>query len=160
MKTEPQRPIRNRPQSNLRAEKLSALEALLGRDAMDRLRRHDDGFAIADDAKTATDTDRVAWQRNRLIERLRTRWPERNGADQPHSTRGKSGSSDGSAQDASGGVDSRIASAIDLSSLADEHPAVIVRVLEKMEREKRVKVLRALPGPIARGAIRRLRSSK
>jgi hypothetical protein len=161
MKTNPQDAETGGPQSTRRAEKLSALAALLGPDAMDRLRRQDDGFMPEGTVPlSSTSQERVAWQRNRLLERLRTRWPADpapKGAPsaKPDTTIAPAKTETGESTN----VDTRIASAVDMSHLADEHPAVIVRVLKTMGRKERVAVLRALPGPTARAAIRRLRAS-
>jgi hypothetical protein len=141
-----------------RAEKLSALSALLGPEAMERLRRRDEGFREPAAALSSTSEERVAWQRNRLIERLRVQWPDEVGTVE---VRGGAATAVGTRRtgpEAPASVDTRIAAAVDLATLADEHPAVIVRVLERMDREERVAVLRGLPGPTARAAIHRLRS--
>jgi hypothetical protein len=146
--------------STRRAEKLSALATLLGPDAMERLRRADDGFDPADAEHSPADAGRVAWQRSRLLERLRERWTDEHGAPEPGTAPRTSSAGPASAPEIAESVGSRIASSVDLPSLADEHPAVIVHVLRQMGRRDRVAALRALPGPIARAAIHRLRSPR
>ena len=141
-----------------RAEKLSALETLLGADAMARLRRADDGFDPADTELSSADAERVAWQRNQLLERLHERWMKGRGAPGYDTALPAPNARPASAPEIADSVGSRIASAVDLPSLANEHPAVIVHILRQMERRDRVSALRALPGPIARAAIHRLRS--
>src|SRR6056297_958382 len=153
MKSTPQSARRQTSYATRRAEKLSALSALLGPEAMERLRRRDEGFREPEpepepeSASSATSEERVAWQRNRLIERLRGQWPK-NG--RPGKTRNDAATierADVEGRDIQVTVDTRIAAAVDLATLADEHPAVIVHVLEKMDRDERIAVLRGLPGP-------------
>ncbi|KPQ17991.1 MAG: hypothetical protein HLUCCO18_02965 [Rhodobacteraceae bacterium HLUCCO18] len=141
-----------------RAEKLSALSALLGPEAMDRLRRRDAGFREPAVALSSTSEERVAWQRNRLIERLRGQWSAEAGTVEARGGAATAVGTRRAGPEAPVSVDTRIAAAVDLATLADEHPAVIVRVLEKMDREERIAVLRCLPGPTARAVIHRLRS--
>lgn len=141
-----------------RAEKLTALAALLGPETMERLRQQDPGFANGSVRVTDTSDAQVARERDRLLDRLRARWPEAAGDGQG---RGVADAPVDRAPDGSGmpaAVDTRIAAAVDMARLADEHPAVILHVLERMDRKTRVAALRALPGPIARAALRRLRS--
>ena len=157
MTTQPDMPPAADPQrARRRAEKLSALAALLGDEAMERLRKRDAGFAVPDAAPSPDDSERIAWQRSRLLERLRSRWADGSEASSAYPTETKSPGE--VAAKASPGIETRIAAAVDLSTLADEHPAVIAHVLQGLDRERRVAVLRALPGPTARVAIRRFRS--
>lgn len=149
-----------------RAEKMSALAALLGPEAMARLRLQDDGFEGPGAALSKDSQDRIAWQRNRLLERLRAQLseepsvPELAGEAGPKlETRAARKPSVTAARelDPPPSVDARIASSVDLARLGEEHPAVIVRVLEGLDRAERVAVLKALPGHTARAAIYRLR---
>lgn len=138
-----------------RADKLSALEALLGRDTMDRLRREETGFEPREDGPA--DGARVALHRDRLIGRLSERWREsRDNAAAPAQAAAPPEGA-GAVPDADGGVDRRIASAMERSKLSHEHPAVIARVLQGLERPERIALLRELPGQTARAAIQRLR---
>lgn len=151
---------------NRRAEKMSALAALLGPEAMERLRLQEDGFEDASAPLTKDSEDRVAWHRNRLLERLRHQWSGERVADEtpgevaaalPPQRRAPDPKPDPTPTPPVS-IDARIASAVDLARLGAEHPAVIVRVLENMDRAQRVAVLKALPGHTARAAIYRLKS--
>jgi hypothetical protein len=153
-----------------REEKLSALAALLGPDAMERLRSREAGFDATATTGQTPSPDRLAWHSNRLLQRLRARWAD-----------GKSGSAGGTAGakhsgradggdrperggatvtgETSPGIDTRIAFAADLSALAGEHPAVIARLLQSVDRTRRVELLRQLPGHTARAVVRRLKAN-
>lgn len=143
-----------------KAEKLSALAALLGSDAMERLRAKDTGFSVPDGAEVSANADRVAWQRNRLLARFRagdiSRSTNAQETGQPAPYHATQSNEDPSSRVS---VDSRISATLDLETLAQEHPAVITRVLRKVDREERVALLRAMPGPVARATIRRLRDT-
>ncbi|MEJ6393013.1 hypothetical protein V8J82_07100 [Gymnodinialimonas sp. 2305UL16-5] len=148
----------NRPRG--RAEKLSLLTAMLGPDAMERIRKRqpDLAGAIADNAD-AVDPDRAAWHRNKLLERLRAhadlkKQPAqqlRNGTQSHMKTPETSEALRAEA------LDKRISGLASQSPLQNEHPAVIARVLSGMSRLERVETLKTLPGPMARSIIRRLR---
>jgi hypothetical protein len=138
-----------------RAEKLSALSNLLGPEIMERLRQRDKGFETTGTTEQEASTDRVAWQRSRLLERIRTGLADDAG---PGEAAVATDAPSLAARHLNASVDTRIAAAMELATLADEHPAVIARVLDGMDRDARVAVLRTLPGPTARAAIHRLRA--
>jgi hypothetical protein len=172
-----------------REEKLSALSALLGPEAMGRLRKRQPGFEADAAADAAPSADRVAWHGNRLLERLRSKEPGDAGAalpakehvaqpkaapskpPQPQAAEPKQTQPQAAAQTepprprpaaaapSGRAIDLRIAAAVDLSALAAEHPAVIVRILRGLGRAERVETLRRLPGRTAREAVRRLRAA-
>lgn len=143
-----------------RSEKISALTALLGPDAMERLRQRHPDFAAASDPIGSADAERVAWQRTRLLQRLRSNWdgplpedkrrplPPEDRAGVP--ARGRTARADR--------IDTFIASGLSMSALKDEHPAVIARVLRGLDRAARVSLLQELPGHTARSALRRMKS--
>lgn len=54
-------------------------------------------------------------------------------------------------------MDSRLASNLQPGLLGAEHPAVIARLLRNLDRPTRIETLKALPGPVARTVLRRLR---
>ena len=158
------------PTSSLREEKLSALAALLGPEAMARLRSRNEGFAGPGEIAKEPTAERLAWHRGRLLERLRARWAEAHAAESEavetdrvartnvsgrRSENAQHASARGTRQSA---VDSRIAAGLDLGVLDGEHPAVISRVLHALDRGQRVELLRRLPGHTARDVIRRLKS--
>lgn len=154
-------------QKATRAEKLSVLSSLLDPEAMARLRA---GGGEGTNSEAAVDAGRVAWHRNKLLERLRAK-----GATGEPSTRSSvpsslSGGSSRQAVDhepvaerkpqinrARVSVDTRLASNLDRETLAREHPAVIARLLNAVDRPMRIEALKSLPGPVARTVVRRLR---
>lgn len=145
-----------------RSEKISALTALLGSEAMERLRQRHPGFGASEEGGEMTDAGRVAWQRNRLLERLRS-----NLDGPPPSEKGRSDAAPRTqareipevARGSLHRIDSHIASGLSLAELEFEHPAVIARVLRGLDRAARVSLLQQLPGHTARAALRRLKSS-
>lgn len=156
-----------------RAEKMSVLSALLGPEALAKIREGQPAAApIVQGAPVEVDADRAAWHRNKLLERLRSqsgRAPAASGHPQPYKpaatapapTRAAempalAGSMLASAR-RSGGLDTRLAAIADLNTFEQEHPAVIARLMKGLSREERVVALRSLPGPIARSIVRRLR---
>jgi hypothetical protein len=143
-----------------RSEKISALTDLLGPDAMQRLRERHPGFGDGEDAAGTTDTTRVAWQRNRLLERLRSNWDGPAPSDKGGLAPAAADPVPAPARGAAHRIDRYIASGLSLTDLKHEHPAVIARVLRGLDRTARVSVLQELPGHIARAALQRLRSSQ
>jgi hypothetical protein len=154
-----------------RAEKLSALSAMLGPGVLDRLMARETGFAGAGPEDGTPDPDRVSWQRNRLIRRLRARWAEEEMLTQPavehgaamtdpladpHPAQARPERARAPAA-ATMRMDARIVAAMTPERLADEHPAVVAHVLQRLERHERIAVLRRLPGKTARAAVRRLK---
>jgi len=51
----------------------------------------------------------------------------------------------------------RLAALADVATLADEHPAIVTRLIRTLAREDRVAILKSLPGPLARMVVKRLR---
>jgi hypothetical protein len=144
-----------------KSEKISALTALIGPETMERLRRRHPGFGASPDESAMTDAERVAWQRNRLLERLRSNWDGPPPAEKDRSKAAPGGPDRDAARSSSNSVDRvdrHIASGLSLTNLKDEHPAVIARVLRGLDRAGRVSVLQQLPGHTARAALRRLKS--
>ena len=144
-----------------RSEKLSALTNLIGAEAMDRLRRRHPDFSATGDAAKTEDTGRVAWQRNRLLQKLRSDLQDgpQTEPDLRKDTTAPKEKAVGKAGPPCGDtVDSRIAAGLSLANLKHEHPAVIARVLRGLDRTARVSLLQQLPGHAARAALRRLRS--
>jgi len=145
-----------------RSEKLSALTALLGPEAMERLRQRHPGFAAGDEGVEKTDAGRVAWQRNRLLERLRSNLDGPAPSDDARPDAASRTAGRDTPEWAAGSlhrIDSHIASGLSLTELEHEHPAVIARVLRGLDRAARVSLLQQLPGHTARAALRRLKSS-
>lgn len=150
-----------------RAEKLSILSAMLGPEAVARLRdAQTEGPAELGNTPVEVDAERAAWQRNKLLERLRH---QGRGTQPAASARGAApnGNTDpaprGEAEphrqpgQASAHLDARLAKISDLASLGQEHPAIIARLVKVLPRDDRVEALKSLPGPIARSIVRRLR---
>lgn len=150
-----------------RAEKLSILSAMLGPDAMARLREgHTEGPAEFGTDPVAVDAERAAWQRNKLLERLRHQGeakaaPRTTETDQPRGKGSTAPLRGGEVQQRWGPenahLDSRLAKISDLATLEQEHPAIIARLVKALSRDERVEALKSLPGPIARSIVRRLR---
>lgn len=142
-----------------RAEKLRAIAAVFGESMAARL----DPGRVPPPAGPP-DPARLAWQTNRLIRHLRDRVD-------PGQVRPGAGTS----TDATAGAQARppdpappmghgaatlprpLPFLVAGEDLAAEHPAVIARILRTEPQDIRVSVLRALPGPVARAVIRRLR---
>ncbi|MBY4894049.1 hypothetical protein KUL25_14920 [Rhodobacteraceae bacterium N5(2021)] len=149
-----------------RAEKLSILSAMLGPDAIARLRDgQNEAPAEFSNAPVEVDAERAAWQRNRLLERLRQQGratppkpaqaasaPEKEGVPPREGARGQRQWGPENAH-----LDARLASISDFSTLGQEHPAIIARLVKALPREERVEALKSLPGPMARSIVRRLR---
>lgn len=150
-----------------RAEKMSILSAMLGPQALARLREGQaDTAGRSSDPVVPIDSERAAWHRNRLLERLRNQGggvvtpesPILENAPLPGSAASTPRPAD-SPQDRSfrRSLDLRLSAIADLESLGDEHPAVITRLLSSLSRQERVAVLKSLPGPVARSVLKRLR---
>jgi hypothetical protein len=158
MKTENELPRLSSP----RSEKLSALAALVGPELMEKLRQRHPAFGGRTDGNGKTDAGRVAWQRNRLLERLRSNLdaaPAAEPSRQPAPAADKARDGAAASRQRVDRVDTFITSGLNLADLKNEHPAVIARVLRGLDRTARVSVLQQLPGHTARAALRRLRPS-
>lgn len=153
-----------------RAEKLSILSAMLGPEALARLREgQSDTAAKPSDPVVTIDSDRAAWHRNILLERLRKQGggvvvPDgRAGGKVPLSGAGAAPTDAPRPLEArrdrplGRSLDLRLSAIADLESLGDEHPAIVARLLRSLSREERVAVLKSLPGPVARSVLKRLR---
>jgi hypothetical protein len=106
------------------------------------------------------DPERVAWQRNRLLARLRAR----SGAGDRATPSGEDAHPSATAgpnrpRAAVVAAVARIAAELPRCELAAEHPAVVASALRGLDRAERVAALRALPGPLARQVLHRLRAS-
>lgn len=165
----PHQPALSSPTS--RAEKLSILSAMLGPDALARVR---DGQANpsshAPEAPVEVDADRATWHRNRLLERLRQQAGTKPDAAKGQRPTGeRSARSDGPALPGvsfdeqrlfgspSASLDARLSKISNASRLEQEHPAIIARLIKSLPRGERVEALKSLPGPIARSIVRRLK---
>ena len=159
--------------SMVKAEKARALLSLLGRDRFEALRQSGLGAPEmeADGIKSAeTADDTLAWQRNRLIQRLRERGllacePS---PTEPLSTtvakndpcatpEGLNITKEVDVIRSPAGTESlvaRLAANLDRSTLANEHPAIIAHLLKSQNTALRAQVLRDLPGPRARAVMR------
>ncbi len=173
----PQHPVQLPSAVASKAEKLSVLSALLGPEALAKLREGQPEASQILGATVEVDADRAAWHRNKLLERLRVR----SGNAQSASTQPKRASFDdheaeikatpqngsvktpkmaASVLDAarrSGGLDTRLAAIADPETLDQEHPAIIACLMKGLSREERIIALKSLPGPIARSIVRRLK---
>lgn len=123
-----------------RAEKLSLLSSMLGPEAMARVKA---GHASQNDPDHI-DPERIAWHRNRLLERLRAQKPPQTTPESPQPKKAHN-------------IDARLNALVDLGAISEEHPAVIVRIMEGMERSDRAALLKELPGPLARRLLHRMR---
>ncbi|MBF9050968.1 hypothetical protein GTA62_09955 [Roseobacter sp. HKCCD9010] len=159
--------------SMVKAEKARALLSLLGRDRFEALRQS--GFGApemeADDVKSAeAPDDTLAWQRNRLIQRLRERGllGGEPSLAEPLSTTAtkidplatletknitKAVNEIRSPMGAESLV-ARLAANLNRSTIASEHPAVIAHLLKSQNTALRAQILRDLPGPHARAVMR------
>lgn len=144
--------------ATLRSEKMGLLSAMLGPEALARLRQEVKKSPDIE-AHEALDPDRAAWHRNKLLERLRqqqsgTMAPvsEHRVQDQPEPRLARPAV----ARPATS-IDARIASHASKAGLQDEHPAVIARLLRGLDRADRIRALKTLPGPLARSVVQRLR---
>lgn len=164
-------PKQEAPGSTSRAEKLSILSAMLGPDAMARIRDAASGDQLeTTSAEVEVDVERATWHRNRLLERLRQQGVGRaasaNRTPAPGVATGdlkdELAPYDLSKAESSIGVantrlDARLANFSDGDTLAFEHPAIIARLIKRLSRDARVDALKSLPGPVARSIVRRLR---
>ncbi len=169
-----QKPVQFPTRAAFRAEKLSVLSALLGPEALAKLREDQpDVTAVGQEI----DADRAAWHRNRLLKRLRGQSVNPRPADPqegPTQTDIGNTSREAASQPRdipalpkarpagdhlrqTKGIDTRLAAIADPSTLGQEHPAVIARLMKGLSREERILTIKSLPGPIARSIVRRLR---
>lgn len=153
----PSKPASNA--STSRAEKLSILSAMLGPEALAKLRDVQPGLSGSPEiGAVEIDADRAAWHRNKLLERLRTQTT-------PQGAKPAADRSERQAPPAaistfgydSPSLDARLARISDVGTLDQEHPAIIARLVRALPREDRVEALKSLPGPVARSILRRLR---
>ncbi len=193
-----------------RAEKLSILSALLGPDALARLREGQGDSAARPAPGTAEiDTDRAAWHQNKLLERLRgqarsalkpkasapvpqaappshrdeaspARRDDASASRRENAPASRQGDASASlrenapasrrddasasrrddaptARPVSRSLDARLVALAELETLADEHPAIIARLMTNLTRAERITALKFLPGPVARVVLARLR---
>ncbi len=143
-----------------KAEKMSVLSSLLGPEGMKKLRADNPDLTTAG---LEVDASRVAWHRNRLLERLRSNAEPGRSAKKAAPPEPENTVNDAAAphrdrqQDDRPGVEARLASNLDRATLGSEHPAVIAKLLSKLDRGARIETLKSLPGPVARTVVRRLR---
>lgn len=159
--------------SMVKAEKARALLSLLGRDRFEALRQSGLGAPEmeADGIKSAEAADdTLAWQRNRLIQRLRERGllgGEPSLAEPLSTTATKIDPlATLEAKNITKAVNeirspmgaeilvARLAANLDRSTLANEHPAIIAHLLKSQNTALRAQILRDLPGPHARAVMR------
>ena len=153
--------MKNTLQAQTRSEKTSALLALFGAEFVGRLEKRHPGLMSGVEDSGAANQTRVAWQKNRLLEKFRpdSALPAPKSCsqqDDAHLNRERDASSKRSGEPSK--IDNYIASGLSLSDLPHEHPAIIARVLRGLDREARVSILQQLPGKTARAALRRLSS--
>ncbi|MEJ6390147.1 hypothetical protein [Gymnodinialimonas ulvae] len=146
--------------STSRQEKLSILSAILGPETLAKLKSEQpaDGPASSSEV-TEPDPSRAEWHRNRLLERFRLN-AEENVPSKDESISDLAG--EGVKPNPSQGtkrvtIEDRLSGLGMPSNLALEHPAVIAHLLCKMPRGDRVHAMKALPGPVARAVLRRIR---
>lgn len=152
------------------AEKLSILKAMLGPEALARVREGQPDIqphAVSDSVEV--DSDRATWHRNKLLERLRkhptgsrgtatSTGDERETADRLRKQSIiETGESRHGREAGHASLDAKLAKISDVSRLGQEHPAIIARVMKSLSRDERVEALKSLPGPVARSIVRRLR---
>ena len=160
-------PTPSRADNPSRAEKLSILSALLGPDALAKLREgQSTAPSMKEDGPVEIDAERAAWHRNKLLERLRNQVGSEVGqpkATQEMQAKPTSGGLERSILSATSpgvggaGFDAKLTAISDPDTLGQEHPAVIARLMMKLPREDRVTALKSLPGPVARSIVRRLK---
>jgi len=157
---------------------MSILSALLGPEALARLREgQPEASGRRADAPVAIDPARAAWHHNKLLERLREQGKVVPGsgpaAQQDGQTAARPRSADAAPASSVSGparapstspnpttgrsLDMRLAALADVATLADEHPAIVTRLIRTLAREDRVAILKSLPGPLARMVVKRLR---
>lgn len=146
-----------------RAEKLSILSAMLGPDAMARVREtRSQDVKDLNPQQIEVDAERAAWHRNRLLQRLR----QQGGLKTKSVTQPTEKADAVSVKNLSNHqipvpkniqLDARLAKISSASTLGQEHPAIIARLIKTLSRDERVEALKSLPGPIARSIVRRLK---
>lgn len=151
-------PDRPRPTISPREEKLQAIAAVFGDAVAARLAKSPAPGPTQHGASPTlhTDADRIAWQKNRLIQHLRTRVS--GDIAPPPAPAAPPASAPRAATMRSRPVYKlpQLTAGEDLSA---EHPAVIAHLLKDAPQQMRVLVLRALPGQVARAVMRRLKSA-
>lgn len=154
-----------------RAEKLSILAAMLGPDAMARIRdAAPDTQLETKNEEVEVDAERATWHRNRLLERLRQQGVGRDAvATRPATSEVTHGdvkteptprdlpNAENRVEVENLRLDARLAKFSDVDTLGFEHPAIIARFVKTLSRDARVEALKSLPGPVARSIVRRLR---
>ena len=129
-----------RKADRIRAEKAGLLESMLGPQAMARIRSDK---TAGSQAARSLDPNRVEWHKSQLLERLRSQKQTLNSTAQPNVSRKD--------------LATRLKAVVSLDTLAEEHPSVIYRVAQSMERAERAELMRSLPGPVARRLLRQIR---
>ena len=124
-------------------EKLHAIAAVFGDAVAARIGKSQTRDAGQRSTPSAPDADRVAWQTNRLIHLLRERSAAQTSAQAAPQPRPRGPRPP---PPLLAGED-----------LAAEHPAVIAHMLRDAPQDLRVRVLRALPGHMARMVMHRFR---
>jgi hypothetical protein len=139
-----------RDPTGARNEKLRAIAAVFGEAMAARL-----GAGAPGPGQDAPDPARLAWQTNRLIRHLRDRVEDPGPAveDRPAAPPPRAAREVPAARPGRRAIPLLVAG----EDLGAEHPAVIAHILRGESQALRVSVLRALPGPVARAVIRRLR---
>lgn len=146
-----------------RTEKMSILSAMLGPEAMARVRETQAKDQPTTE-KVQLDAERVAWHRNKLLERLRQQGGRLSSKSvtqanhQANAARSLKFQQDSRQSHPKNlHLDARLAKIIDAANLSNEHPAVVARLIKTLPREDRVEALKSLPGPMARAIVKRLR---
>lgn len=143
-----------------RQEKLAAVAAVLGEGVAERLLK-EAGVDLPPPEKRPSpgDPDKLAWQKNRLIRRLRATPDEAppTAATKPPSTPPAAPEPQPKLEPVKRAFDLKEA-AHDAASLSGEHPVVIAHILKSESQANRVAILRSLPGPTARSVMQRLRN--
>lgn len=141
------------PAITARDEKLRAIATVFGEAVANRI-----SPGAGTSQAPGPDTDRLAWQTNRLIRHLRDRTDldgPRGASLTPDADRPRPGPATPPAplhRPRRGPMPVLVAG----EDLAAEHPAVIAHLLKGESQQIRVSVLRALPGQVARAVMRRL----
>jgi hypothetical protein len=160
-----------------RREKLAAIRSVFGDETVQRLAHGRPGSSDGDgdgDGHT-TDPQRLAWQRNRLIQHLRQRSQAAQTAPRAADLPTPASAVPASKPEPQTprvefdpvpvrpqSVSSLLLAHTDHGSVAGlegEHPAVIAQILKTQPQERRVAILRALPGRTARAVMSRLRTA-
>ena len=141
-----------------RAEKLRAVAAVFGEAMAARLEGGSGGGPETARTAVPPDPQRLAWQTNRLIRHLRDRVdrdPAMTATAQAAAPPDPRAGQGREVRDTGG--PRPLPFLVAGEDLAAEHPAVIAHILRAEPQQIRVSVLRALPGPVSRAVIQRLR---